>query len=1190
METRSPQSGLEAPSASSAIHTFLIADLRGYTRFVDERGDEAAARLTQRFAAIASEVVAARAGRVIEVRGDEVLAVFGSAREGIRAAVDLQAAVRSGRDPDVSLKAGIGLDAGEAVPVGDGFRGRALNMAARLCARAEPGEILITPELAHLVGVVTGVAFEDKGPVHLKGFSRPVHMHAVVPATANGAGGSAGALEIRTLGAFAVSRDGQRVELAGRRDRLILAHLLLAANRVVSIDSLTAQIWRADPPKAARSTVRRHVETLRSLLGSERIEGAGSGFALRVETDEVDLLRFEQLLRRGHRASATDPAQAASTFEQALELWRGPPFGELADDAGLHGDAARLDELRLAAIESLMQARLALGEHAQVVAELQRLVDAHPLRQRLWADLMLALYRSGRSVEAHETFERATAAAGGPAGGPSLQLRELDRRMLDKDPELELRGVPLRSYRLLEPIGEGSLGVVWRALDPGVDREVAIKQVRPAFARDADFVRRFEQEARVVASLEHPHIVPVYDSWRDASGAHLVMRLMRGGSLADRLAVAPLSAAEAVSVATDVAAALGAAHRRGLVHRDVSPGNVLLDEDGNAYLSDFGLALSGSSASVYQTSQGFRSPEQLAGQPLTPQSDIYSLGALLREMLQAGGDQRASALDAVIARATAADPSQRFADAEEFSTTLTAAADARPAAAPDAAPARNPYKGLRPFGELDAEDFFGRDALVRDLVSALSSRSAGHRFLTVVGPSGSGKSSAVRAGLIPALRAGAVPGSDRWIYTDMLPGSRPMEELEASLLRVAFDSTPWLIDELDRDELGLARAVERVLPPGDCELVLLIDQFEELFTLVEDADARARFVDSLVAAVGDPHSRIRVIATLRADFYDRPLLLPGLAEHVRAQTLTVLPLSAEELESAISGPAERVGVVAERVLVAEMIGDVLGQPGALPLLQYALTETFERCRGGALTLEGYRATGGVTGALAKRAEQLYTELPAPAKEAARQLFLRLVSIGQGSEDTRRLVPLAELASLPIDADAMDSVIDRFGSHRMLSFDRDPDSRGPTVEVAHEALLREWGRLRGWIDGAREDVIMRRRLEAEAHEWERAGRDPSFLLRGSRLGQFEAWAEASGIALTSDERDYLNESVAAREAETAEEQSAPGQGTCAGTAIDPPSAGAGGGDGDRRRDRRGPVGGGAQPARSGRRARPARHRP
>ena len=302
-----------------------------------------------------------------------------------------------------------------------------------------------------------------------------------------------------------------------------------------------------------------------------------------------------------------------------------------------------------------------------------------------------------------------------------------------------------------------------------------------------------------------------------------------------------------------------------------------------------------------------------------------------------------------------------------------------------------------------------------------------------------------------------------------------------------------LIDEIDRDELGLARCIQRVLPPGEGELVLLIDQFEELFTLVEDEETRARFLDSLVAAVADPHSRMRVIATLRADFYDRPLLHPGLAEHVRTQTQTVLPLSSEELERAISGPAERVGVVAERVLVAEMVGDVMGQPGALPLLQYALTETFERRRDGTLTLEGYRETGGVTGALARRAEQLYAQMTTPAKDAARQLFLRLVTIGQGSEDTRRLVPMAELASLPIDGDAMESVIDSFGGHRLLSFDRDPDSRGPTIEVAHEALLREWGRLRGRIDGARDDVIMRRRLESEAGEWQRAGRDPSFLL-------------------------------------------------------------------------------------------------
>ena len=177
--------------------------------------------------------------------------------------------------------------------------------------------------------------------------------------------------------------------------------------------------------------------------------------------------------------------------------------------------------------------------------------------------------------------------------------------MLEQDPQLELRGRPLRSYRLLESIGEGSLGVVWRALDPGVGREVAIKQVRPAFARDADFVRRFEQEARTVASLEHPHIVPVYDSWRDASGAHLVMRLMRGGSIADRLTAKPLSArAGRAAWPARSPPRSRAAHRRGLVHRDVSPGNVLLDEDGNAYLSDFGLALTGSPVTIERASRG----------------------------------------------------------------------------------------------------------------------------------------------------------------------------------------------------------------------------------------------------------------------------------------------------------------------------------------------------------------------------------------------------------------------------------------------------------------------------------------------------------------------------------------------------------------------------------------------------------
>ncbi len=248
-----------------------------------------------------------------------------------------------------------------------------------------------------------------------------------------------------------------------------------------------------------------------------------------------------------------------------------------------------------------------------------------------------------------------------------------------------------------------------------------------------------------------------------------------------------------------------------------------------------------------------------------------------------------------------------------------------------------------------------------------------------------------------------------------------------------------------------------------------------------------------------------------------------------------MPLSPEELERAIAGPAERAGVVPELGLIAEAVGDVTDQPGALPLLQYALTETYERRQAGVLTLEAYRAAGGVRGAVAGRAEQLFGAMNLAGREATRQLFLRLVSVGDGADDTRRLVGRAELGSLEVDPEAMDAAIDAFGSHRLLSFDRDPNSRAPTVEVAHEALLREWGRLRGWIDASREDMIAHRHLVAEAAEWERSGRDPSFLLRGSRLVQFEGWVDTTAMALSAEERSFVHESVEAREIERAEEE-------------------------------------------------------
>jgi WD40 repeat protein/class 3 adenylate cyclase len=445
--------------------------------------------------------------------------------------------------------------------------------------------------------------------------------------------------------------------------------------------------------------------------------------------------------------------------------------------------------------------------------------------------------------------------------------------------------------------------------------------------------------------------------------------------------------------------------------------------------------------------------------------------------------------------------------------------------------APNPYKGLRAFEEGDAQDFFGREELVDDLVKRL-----GHtRFLAVVGPSGSGKSSVVRAGLIPAIRRGAIPGSEGWHIADMFPGAHPLDGLESALLRASPDPPSSVMDQLERDEQGLHRAVLRLLPSDGSELVLVIDQFEELFTLVEDEAARTHFLGSIEAAATDPRSRLRVVVTLRADFYDRPLLYRGFAELFKSRVEALVPLSGEEIERAISGPAKRVDVTLEPGLVAEMLADVAEEPGALPLMEYALTELFERRDGRVLFLEAYREIGGVSGALGRRAEELYEELEDDGKEAARQLFLRLVALGEGTEDTRRRVPRSEVASLDVDQQAMAIVLDTFGASRQLSFDRDAKTGAPTIELAHEAMLTAWPRLHRWIDEARDDLRTERRVAGAARDWIEADRDPSFLLGGSRLDQAEAWQAGSGLAATPEEREFLEASRAERDRLTADEE-------------------------------------------------------
>lgn len=685
-------------------------------------------------------------------------------------------------------------------------------------------------------------------------------------------------VEFGVLGPLEVFREDEPLSLGGHQQQLVLAVLLTNLNRVVSTDRLIDEIWGESPTRAARKTVQSHAAHLRSLVNrdGEILRGRPPGYLLEMEPDQVDAHRFEALVHEGRSRLASDPAAAAQILRQALGLWRGPPYDDLADDApSLREEAARLEELHLAAQEARFEADLRSGEDISLVSDLERAVAAHPYRERLRSLLMLVLYRAGRQTDALGVYQEARRVLAEDLGlEPSPELQRLEQAVLDHDPML-------------------------RSADP-----------------------------------------------------------------------------------------LGAL---------VSPAGAI--------------------------------------------------------------------------------------------------------------PHRNPYKGLRPFTEDDTEDFFGRADLVRRLTERLGRRDVTGRLVVVAGPSGSGKSSVVRAGLIPDLRQGAVSGSEDWRVETLYPGQDPLGALRKALGGRAGGEVE------EEDFFDLPAAVEE-------PTLLVIDQFEEIFTLTEDDRTRRTFLDWIASATAHGGSGLRVVVTIRADILDRLLQYPELARLLQPCLELVPPLAEHEVRAAVTEPAARVGVRADPELVAEMTRDAAARPGALPLLQYALTDLFERRTGDGLTVDAYRAAGEISGALARRAEDLYRGLDDSGREAIRQGFLRLVVLTDEGEHLRRRMVTAELAQLPLDRSDLDGVLEIFGQHRLLTFDRDPETGEATVEIAHEALLREWPRLREWIEEAREGLLLQRRLASALAEWRDAGEDTSYLVGGGRLEQFETWLTGTDLALTQDEHEFI----------------------------------------------------------------------
>ncbi len=749
-------------------------------------------------------------------------------------------------------------------------------------------------------------------------------------------------------------------------------------------------------------------------------------------------------------------------------------------------------------------------------------------------------------------------------------------------------GTELAGYRIESLLGWGGMSVVYLAEDLTLKRRVALKLLASHLAEDESFRDRFLDESELAASIDHPNIVPIYEAGTtDDDLLFIAMRYVEGRDLKERLQLGRLDPADAVGIVAQVASALDAAHARGLVHRDVKPSNVLLDigarPDGSdhVYLADFGITKRVSEESGIGDDShllgtiDYLAPEQIAGEEIDGRADVYSLGCVLYECLVGQPPfQRDSelaivfahleaeapppsaqrpdlpvALDAVIAAALAKEPEERYSTCRELARAALAVAvdeasrrlvdvasraaagrsdlseveaeltgkvvdlqqareQARALSVPHTTPARVasegicPFKGLASFEPVDADYFFGRERLVAELVARL----VGARFLGIVGPSGSGKSSVLRAGLLPALAGGVLPGSEGWRRLLLRPGERPLDELRRVLVTGAKDPLAEALDAL----------------PGNARLLLAVDQFEELFTACRSDAERAAFSDTLVRAAADPEGRAVVVVALRADFYGRFAAYPGLAELLGGNQVLVGPMQASELRRAVELPAGRVGLRVEPELADALVDDVEGEPGALPLLSTALLELWQKREDKALTLAAYRESGGVHGAVARLAEGTYARIPGERRQLVRAVMLRLVGEGE-SDAVRRRAPLAEL-DLERNEDVAD-VLATLADSRLVTL-----SEG-NVEVAHEALLREWPRLREWIEEDTEGRKLRRHITQAATEWESAGRDQGELYRGARLAAALDWTADHSLDVNELEREFVTESREASEKET-----------------------------------------------------------
>ena len=884
------------------------------------------------------------------------------------------------------------------------------------------------------------------------------------------------------LGPLELWRGEEQIALGPPQQRRALAMLISRVGEPVSTRALVEAVWDGSAPPSAAKTLQGYIVRLRQALATPgdtagpraAIVTSAAGYRLDAAPEAVDALRFTALLNRAREAAAaTDWRSARASVDEALALWRGPAYAEFADREFAAAEAARLEQLKLVAYETRFEIGLAVGEGSALVPELEKAVAEQPTRERLWELLIRALYRAGRQSDALSAYLRARRSLAEELGvepGPGLQA--VHAAVLAQDPGLDTGPTGgIDAAGQLVPAGAHPF--------QGRDREMAWLRER---------WRHTIEGGGSVAVISGPSGIGttrLLAAFADEvqRGGYLVVR-RSGVAAPNPSTVAALSRDRPVLLVLD-------GPLTGLDPHSVSPLRMLIV---------VGVDPAGTPRHVLDSlvSAEWWELEPLAHEicagiarrwaPDDPGIDVDAVVArargnpgrahqLMAEIIAESSRQRIHQSVAQLVAARADITAWRGELAQGVRELRRGQVMSAAASAGHRDPVAGepcPYRGLEPYGTDDAALFYGRDKVVEQLVA----RIADTAVVTVLGASGTGKSSLVRAGLLPALANGCLPGSGSWPQFVVTPA----------------DAVP---------------------APHTSPAVIVVDQFEQAWVVRDDA-ARDGYVDAILALADAGH---RVVLTLRADHIDRCTAHARLRAVVAEGTLLLGPMSTTELAQVIVGPAEVTGCEAEPALVERILDDVRGLAAPLPLLSTALTETWQQDRGLTLSVRSYLSRGGVAGSLARRAEATFGALSSIEQVAARRVLVRLATGERGAMVGRRC-PYPEAAYDEPGRRAVDAL----AKARLITVD------ATGVEVAHEALFNNWPRLANWLDEDEQGRRLRAHLAPAAAEWDRTGRSDADLYRGLRLNAADAWAADHPTDLSPVEDAFLTASSAHAERE------------------------------------------------------------